>query len=70
MSDEHNELVAEYFAIAKRGAPFNDARLARLRQDMTEADLMEVSAKLTAAAKAEFEEADELRTYKRQKFGP
>jgi hypothetical protein len=62
-----NDIVDEYCELAEQGAPFDDERLARLRERMTDADLMQVEMRLKAAA--DFKEAAALRAYGRMKFG-
>jgi len=64
-----NDIVDEYCELAEQGAPFDDERLARLRERMTDADLMQVEMRLKAAAEADFKEAAALRAYGRMKFG-
>ena len=63
-----NDIVREYCAIAEQGAPFDDPRLAALRDRMTEADIVEVDEWLRASAESDFKEARALETYRHIKF--
>jgi hypothetical protein len=62
-----SDIVSEYCELAEQGAAFNDARLARLREQMTEADIFGIKARLRAAAEADFKEANALRAWHRSR---
>jgi hypothetical protein len=62
--------VNEYFALVDQGAPFNDPKLAWMRERMTDDERMRIMAMLRASGEAELEEAAALRAYGRRKFGP
>ena len=63
-----SDIVSEYCAIAEEGAAFDDVRLARLRERMTDADIIKVENWLRAAAETDFKEARALEVYGRIKF--
>jgi hypothetical protein len=63
------DIVKEYFNLAEQGAPFDDPRLALMRERMTDADAMEVMARLRRSAEAVSKEAAALEAFGRAKFG-
>ena len=61
-----NDIVREYCAIAEEGAAFDDVRLAALREQMTEADLIQVK---HCRYELRFNEIDALEAYGCERFG-
>jgi hypothetical protein len=64
------DIINEYFALADQGVDFHDARLAALRERMTDDEIERVMDMLDAAAEAEKQEAAALKANGRKKFGP
>ncbi len=64
-----NDTVTEYYALADQGVAFEDPRLARLREQMTDAELMRVLTMLKNAAAAARKEEARLRARLRARLG-